>query len=148
MRVDELDYAAVLSQINYWAIAQLSRFVCISTVHMIMESHDDPAFRGIINGADLVAADGIPVIWTSRKLGLRKQSRVFAPEVTLRLCEMAAQEGIPVGFYGSTPEVVADLQQNITQRFRGLVVPFCYSPPFRPLTHQEDDQIVTMINQS
>ena len=148
MRVDELDYASVLTQIRHWASEQFSRYVCISTVHMIMESHDEPEFRAIVNGADLVAADGIPVIWISRCLGLKRQNRVFAPEVTLRLCEMAAQEGIPVGFYGSTPEVVADLRRNITQRFRTLAVPFCNSPPFRPLTHQEDDEIVTMINRS
>jgi len=115
---------------------------------MIMESYDDPKFRAIVNGADLVAADGIPVIWISRCLGMRQQNRVFAPEVTLRICEMAARDGIPVGFYGSTPEVITDLQRNITRRFPALAVPFCYSPPFRPLTPQEDEESVSMINRS
>jgi N-acetylglucosaminyldiphosphoundecaprenol N-acetyl-beta-D-mannosaminyltransferase len=148
MPVDELDYDAVLKEVRRWTAQQASRYMCISNVHMVMESYDDEGLRAIINGADLVAADGVPVIWTSRWLGLRKQSRVFGPELTIRLCEMAAREGIPVGFYGSTPEVAGDLRRRVMERFPKLQIPFCYSPPFRALTDAEDGSICDAINRS
>jgi N-acetylglucosaminyldiphosphoundecaprenol N-acetyl-beta-D-mannosaminyltransferase len=148
MPVDELDYDVVLNQVLRWTTLQASRYMCISTVHMVMESHDDEELRAIINGADLVGADGVPVIWASRWLGLRKQSRVFAPELTIRLCEMAVREGIPVGFYGSTPEVVRDLRRRVMERFSSLQISFCYSPPFRALTDEEDSSICDAINRS
>jgi N-acetylglucosaminyldiphosphoundecaprenol N-acetyl-beta-D-mannosaminyltransferase len=148
MRVDELDYPFILRQVHEWVTACLSRYICISTVHMIMESYDDERFQAIVNSADLITADGVPVVWVSRHLGLNEQSHVFGPELTVRLCEMAAQEGIPVGFYGSTPEILGQLRRNVTRRFPSLVVPLCYSPPFRPLTREEDDQVVTLINKS
>jgi N-acetylglucosaminyldiphosphoundecaprenol N-acetyl-beta-D-mannosaminyltransferase len=148
MPVDELDYDAVLEQVRRWTTLQASRYMCISNVHMVMESYDDEALRATINGADLVAADGVPVIWTSRWLGLRKQSRVFGPELTIRLCDMAAREGIPVGFYGSTPEVAYDLRRRAMERFSTLQISFCYSPPFRALTDAEDASICDAINRS
>ena len=148
MRVDELDYDTVLRQVRQWAERRESRYMCISTVHMVMESHNDPQFQAVVNGADLVGADGMPVIWASRRLGLDRQGRVFAPEVTIRLCEMAAVAGIPIGFYGSTPEIVADLVQKLKRRFPALQVPYAFSPPFRPLTPEEDEQIVNEINGS
>ena len=105
---------------------------------MVMESHDDMSFKAIVNGADLVGTDGTPIVWVSRLLGLEKQTCVFAWEVTIKLCEMAAREGIPVGFYGSTSEVVQDLVKNMMRRFPALKVPYAFSPPFRPLTAEEE----------
>src|SRR5688572_7713529 len=93
LKVDELDYASVIGQICRWAEAHESRYVCVSAVHMVMEAYDDPDFRAIGNAADLVAVDGVPVVWVSRWLGLTRQQRVFAPELTVRLCEMAADAG-------------------------------------------------------
>lgn len=148
MLVDELDYDAVLRQVRRWTTLEASHYMCISNVHMVMESYDDEGLRATINAADLVAADGVPVIWASRWFGLRKQSRVFGPEVTIRLCEMAAREGIPVGFYGSTPEVAHDLGRRVKEQFPSLQVRFCYSPPFRALTDAEDGSICDAINRS
>lgn len=148
MQIDELDYDAILKQVRRWTTQQASRYICISNVHMVMESYDDESLRAIINDADLVAVDGVPVIWTSRWLGLRRQSRVFGPELTIKLCEMAARDGIPVGFYGSTPEVACDLRRRVIDRFPKLQIPFCYSPPFRVLTDGEDKSICDAISRS
>jgi N-acetylglucosaminyldiphosphoundecaprenol N-acetyl-beta-D-mannosaminyltransferase len=148
MPVDELDYDAVIKQVRRWTNLEASRYMCISNVHMVMESYDDERLRAIINGADLVAADGVPVIWTSRQLGLRNQSRVFGPELTIKLCEMAAREGIPVGFYGGTPEVACELRSRVTDRFPTLRVAYSYSPPFRALTSEEDSRVCDEINRS
>lgn len=148
MLVDELDYQTLLAQVRQWIAVVTSRYICFSTVHMVMESYDDEGFRAIVNGGDLVVADGVPLLWVSRRLGLDRQGLLQAPEATIRLCEMASREGIPVGFYGSTPEVADALRTNVTRRFPMLRVPFCYSPPFRPLTPEEDDRIVCEINES
>lgn len=148
MAVDEVDYDAVLHQVRRWTVLQASRYMCISNVHMVMETYDDEELRAIINGADLVAADGVPVIWTSRWLGLQRQSRVFGPELAIRLCAMAAREGIPVGFYGSTPEVIYDLRRRIAEQFPRLPITFCHSPPFRALSEAEDRSVCDAINRS
>jgi N-acetylglucosaminyldiphosphoundecaprenol N-acetyl-beta-D-mannosaminyltransferase len=148
MRVDECNYEDVAEQISSWAQRGVSRYVCISTVHMVMESYDDGAFRATVNQADIVAADGMPVIWVTRLLGLNRQERLFAPEVTDRLCAMAAARKIPVGFFGSSEDVLAKLAVNLRTRHPGLDIAFTYSPPYRPLTLLEDQEIVQRINSS
>ena len=148
MRVDEVDYDLIVKQVRHWANESASRYFCSSTVHMVMESYDDPTFQAVVNSADLVGTDGAPIVWVSRWLGLDRQTCVFAWEVTTRLCEMAAQEQIPVGFYGSTPEVIQEVVENVKRRFATLNVAYAFSPPFRPLTPEEDDAIVNDIKRS
>jgi N-acetylglucosaminyldiphosphoundecaprenol N-acetyl-beta-D-mannosaminyltransferase len=148
MRVDEMSYRRVIDTVLRWASGAESRYVCISTVHMVMEAFDSSAFRAIVNGADIVAADGMPVIWASRRLGLDRQDRVFAPDLTDLLCAAAAGHGTAVGFYGSSPQVLADLVAALQRRHPQLRVAFQLSPPFRPLTPAEDEEIVRQINES
>jgi N-acetylglucosaminyldiphosphoundecaprenol N-acetyl-beta-D-mannosaminyltransferase len=147
MRIDELTYPSAIAQIRRWAEARQSRYVCVATVHMVMEAHDDPKFQTIVNNADLIGSDGVPVMWVCRHLGLQ-QSRVFGPELTLRLCAMASQYEIPVGFYGSTPDIIEALVRNLRARFPRLQLAYAYSPPFRDLSEEEMDRVAAEINNS
>src|SRR3989304_4322525 len=49
--------------------ARPSRYVCVATAHMVMEAYDSAEFREIVNGADLVTPDGMPLVWGLRWLG-------------------------------------------------------------------------------
>jgi len=147
MRVDETDNDRAIARIMRWTAERSSRYVCISTVHMVMESYDDADFRAIVNGADLVAADGMPLIWLARHLG-RNQGRVFAPTFTPDLCRVAAERGIRVGFFGSSDAVLTDLVANLRRDYPTLQIPYVYSPPFRPLSDAEDEAIVEAITEA
>lgn len=138
VRVDEANYDDAVALVLAWGREASPRYVCVTNVHVVMEAHDDPDFRRILDEADLVAVDGMPVVWASRQLGLTRQSRVFGPEFVLRVCQAAAGEGLPVAFYGGTPEVLNDLVRNLRARFPDLRIVLSHSPPFRPLTAEED----------
>jgi N-acetylglucosaminyldiphosphoundecaprenol N-acetyl-beta-D-mannosaminyltransferase len=64
------------------------------------------------------------------------------------VCEAAAKEGIPVGLYGGTPAALETLQRAYRERFSRLQIAYAYSPPFRPLTTEEDEAVVQAINAS
>ncbi|MGB8363377.1 MAG: WecB/TagA/CpsF family glycosyltransferase [Rhizomicrobium sp.] len=147
MRIDEFDYGSAQARLRGWCDGS-SRYVCCSTVHMVMESYDSAAFRETVNSADMVVSDGVPIVWVTRMLGLKQQERVFAPTLTLKLCEMAAREGISIGFYGSSPAVIADLVKAAASCFPGLKIVYSCSPPFRPLSQEEDERIVEDIKKS
>ncbi len=148
MRVDATSYARATEQILRWAEAGESRYVCVANVHMVMEAYDDPTFRAIVNAADLVTPDGMPLVWILRRMGIPEQKRVYGPTLTLWVAQEAARRGIPVGFYGGYPEAARGISENLQARFYGLQVTYCYSPPFRPLTPEEDEQVVQAINAS
>jgi N-acetylglucosaminyldiphosphoundecaprenol N-acetyl-beta-D-mannosaminyltransferase len=115
---------------------------------MIMEAYDSDDFRGIVNNADLVTPDGMPLVLLLRILGLRKQTRVYGPTLMKYICEASAQIGFSVGFYGSTPETLKALVHNLTASIPKLKIDYSYSPPFRSLTVEEDERIVKEINAS
>lgn len=148
MRVDATSYAAAAERVIAWARAGESRYVCVSTVHMVMEGHDRAEFQRIVNAADLVTPDGMPLVWGLKLLGIPSATRVYGPDLTPLVCERAAREGVPVGFYGGTPEVLDRMIANLTARYPGLRVVYRHSPPFRPLTAEEEAREIKEIRAS
>lgn len=147
-RVDATCYQHAIDQITAWAKESESRYVCISTVHMVMEGHDNPAYQSIINDADLVTSDGMPLVWGLRALGAKSAERVYGPDLTSMVCERAAAQGIPVGFYGSTEAVLSTMVGTLQDRYPDLQVAYQHSPPFRALTDDEAAQEIEQINDS
>lgn len=148
MRVDPTSYREVTEKVIAWAQVGESRYVCVANVHMVMEAYDDPVFRNIVNSADLVTPDGMPLVWMLRRQGFPEQERVYGPELTLRVCQAAAEEGVPVGFYGGKPEVLRALVDQLKRRFPLLKVAYAYSPPFRPLSRAEEQEVIQAIRAS
>lgn len=141
-------YSVASRQILDWATRQQARVVCAANVHMLMEAHDSPAYRAILNRADMVTPDGMPLVWMMRLKGARNQERVYGPTLTLHVLGLAAQKSIPVGFYGSESATLASLSTRMVQRFPGLRVVYAYSPPFRSLSSIEDDAVCAEIKAS
>lgn len=148
MRVDVTDRQRAVDTILGWATDAQSRYVCVSNVHMCIETYNDPAFRTTVNTADLTVPDGRPIFWAQKLLGHKNARQVRGMDLTLSLCERAAQQGISVGFYGGAPATLQTLQSTLQQRFPQLKIAFAISPPFRPLTQAEQDADIAAINSS
>ena len=104
MHVDPTSYSHAIQQIKYWSDRAESRYVCVATVNNVMEAYDSQEFLRAMNEADLVTPDGMPLVWALRLLGHRSATRVYGPDLTPLVFEMAERgEGIPVGFYGGVP---------------------------------------------
>ena len=147
-RVDYTTYDRATAQVLEMVDDGRGGYVCISTVHMVMEGHDDPDFQRIVNGADLVTPDGMPLVWGLKLLGIKQAERVYGPALTPILCGEAARQGVAVGFYGGAGEVLERMKANLLRDYPDLNIAYLYSPPFRPLTEQEDEQVVRDITVS
>ncbi len=96
----------------------------------------------------MATPDGAPVAWMLRRLGYLDQQRINGPDLMLRYCAAAAVRGESIFLFGSTPQVLGTLKRKLEERFPGLLVAGMISPPFRPLTEEEDAKIVAEINAS
>ena len=67
-------------------------------------------------------------------------------DLTLRLCKRSSEEGVPVGFYGGSPETIRALQESITSKFPALKVSFYESPPMLPVQPEVDPAVVERLN--
>jgi len=147
--IDAVDYDATVARVI--EAARHRRFLGVTAlaVHGVMTGHDDPEHRARLEALDLVVPDGQPVRWALNALhGTDLDDRVYGPELTLRVGAAAAEEGLPVFLYGSTPEVLADLRANLCSRIPGLVVAGTRPSLFRPASVQEQEQIAGEITAS
>jgi N-acetylglucosaminyldiphosphoundecaprenol N-acetyl-beta-D-mannosaminyltransferase len=140
-RVDATSYRHATGQVLDWAAAGESRYVCVATVNNLIEGCDDPGYNALMEAADLVTPDGMPLVWGLRLLGVPGASRVYGPDLTPLVCEEAARRGVPVGFYGGQDDVLDDLAASLTARYKGLRIAYRWSPPFRPLTAEEEAKV-------
>ncbi|MFH1131374.1 MAG: WecB/TagA/CpsF family glycosyltransferase [Pseudomonadota bacterium] len=148
MRVDATSYEDATAQILDWAERRESRYVCVAPVQVVMTAHDSDEYREMVNSADLVTPDGMPMVWGLKIMGVDGQTRVYGPTLTEHVLRRAANRGVSVGFYGGMPEVLNNLLERTTKQFPGLKVAYSFSPPFRPLTPDEDQKVVQEINRS
>jgi N-acetylglucosaminyldiphosphoundecaprenol N-acetyl-beta-D-mannosaminyltransferase len=145
MRVDKTSYQDAADRVLEWARGRQLRYVCVATVNNVMEAYDSNEFRRIMNQADLVTPDGMPLVWGLRLLGARDATRVYGPLLTPAVLGAAAREGVPVAFYGGSAGVLRKLVTVVQRRFPGLEVAYALAPPFRPLSEAEDQRIVREI---
>ena len=123
--------------------------VSLHAVHALVTASRDPALREAVNQFNMVAPDGQPVRWALNRLhGAGLNDRVYGPEFMLRLCRQAALEGVAVYLYGSTQPVLDALEAALAEKYPDLKIAGVESPPFRPLTEDEDQAVVERINAS
>jgi N-acetylglucosaminyldiphosphoundecaprenol N-acetyl-beta-D-mannosaminyltransferase len=117
-------------------------YVCVTGVHGIMEAQSDERFRDILNRSFLTTPDGMPTVWLGRVVhGFKHMSRVYGPDYMLGLCERSVAQGYRHFLYGGKPGVADELAAELTRRFPGLKIVGTYTPPFRPLTPGEEDDL-------
>ncbi|MDX1661277.1 MAG: WecB/TagA/CpsF family glycosyltransferase [Gemmatimonadota bacterium] len=146
--VSAIDMADAVETIGEWIEHRTPRYVTVTGVHGVMESQRDEALREIHTAAGLVTPDGMPLVWLSRLSGHRDVRRVYGPDLMLECCARSVERGWKHFLYGGAEGVPELLAERLRQRFDGIDVAGTYSPPFRPLTREEDERVVEMIDRS
>jgi N-acetylglucosaminyldiphosphoundecaprenol N-acetyl-beta-D-mannosaminyltransferase len=144
-RVDATSYEDASRRVVRWAHEGRTAYVCVAATHLIMEAYDSAALRRDVNGAHLVTPDGRPLVWALKALGARGASQVRGTDLMTHVVERAARENVPIGLYGGTPESLDTLVRVLENRYPGVRVTCSISPPFRPLTPEEDEAVTQEI---
>jgi exopolysaccharide biosynthesis WecB/TagA/CpsF family protein len=149
IQVSPTDYAEATDRIVEAAQRRLSAVVSCHAVHAIVTASRDKALRNKVNTFQMITPDGQPVRWGLNLLHRCKlRERVYGPELMLRVCRRAAEEGVGIYLYGGSPEVAAQLHANLRRDFPALNIAGWEAPPFRPLTPDEDERVVERIHRS
>ncbi|AWK88562.1 WecB/TagA/CpsF family glycosyltransferase [Azospirillum thermophilum] len=146
--VSAINMGMALNTIEAWIADRSPHYVCVTGVHGVMESQRDPVLKDIHNGAGLVTPDGMPLVWLSRLAGFDHVSRVYGPDLFLEVAARSLATGWRHFYYGGGPDVAALLKSRMTRRFPGLQVVGTCTPPFRPLTAEEEEALVRRIDAS
>lgn len=144
--VDCVDYEAATAKVIGAAEHRRRYAVTALAVHGVMTGVDDTEHRHRLNSFDLVTPDGQPVRWALNQLwGAGLPDRVYGPTLTRHVLARAAADGLPVFFYGSTPEVLHRLVANVVTQWPALVVAGTRPSLFRPASAEEKSSTVRAI---
>lgn len=146
--IDAVTWDEAVGQITRWGADHQSRYVCICNVHSVVTTTNDVEFKIAVNNADMATPDGAPIAWALRRLGHPMQERINGPDLMMKYLQEAERLDQAVFFYGSTESTLAKLRVTLAKQFPRLRIGGTYSPPFRALSLEEDEQIIEMINAS
>ena len=147
--VDAVDYSTAVENIITAAKEKRPYGVTALAVHGVMTGALDEIHRHRLNHLHLVVPDGQPVRWALNWLyRTRLTDRVYGPNLALYVCQKAAEEGLPIYFYGSQPTVLDKLIVNLQNRYPSLQIAGFSASKFRQLTEQEQNEVNQQISQS
>ena len=148
VQVDVTSYDDACDRISHSALTNQSCYVIAANVHVVMTAYWNSSYQQVVNHAALVTPDGMPLVLALRWLGRPHATRVYGPDLMLHCCRQAAQEGLPIYLYGGTAAMLEKLQPNLISQCPELKIVGSYSPPFRELTPEEEQQNIERIHQS
>ena len=123
-------------------------YICVSNVHTTVTAYEDQEYCKVQNGGIMAIPDGGPLSSVGQKRGFKNMRRTTGPSLMGEIFKISAAEGYRHYFYGSTDETLEKLYSVLTESYPGIQIAGMYSPPFRPMTEDEDKEIVERINET
>ncbi len=143
------DYQQVMDWMDATIAAGARAYLTAAAVNLVMCAGEEADTRAAVLGATLAVPDGQPLVWALHALGHARATRVYGPDLMAGYCARAARAGTSIYLYGGrSPEALAMLEGRLRERFPGLRIAGGHSPPFRPLTPQEEERVIAAINSS
>lgn len=123
-------------------------YICVSNVHTTVMSYENNDYRDIQNNALLRLPDGGPLSVVSRIYGHKNAQRVTGPDLMEEIFKDSVKNKYKHYFYGGKQETLDLLKEKLKDKYKAINIVGMYSPPFRDLTFDENEEIVKMINSS
>jgi N-acetylglucosaminyldiphosphoundecaprenol N-acetyl-beta-D-mannosaminyltransferase len=130
VEIDNLSFAEAVDRVIQLARGPGTSFVVTPNVDHLMRHRRDPRFRAVYADANLVLADGVPLLWASRLIRNRLKEKVSGSDLVPRLCARAAESGLSIYFLGGKPGAAERCAAGLVQQYPGLRVAGCSCPPF------------------
>jgi N-acetylglucosaminyldiphosphoundecaprenol N-acetyl-beta-D-mannosaminyltransferase len=142
-----IDYEGAMDVMDRMIATRERGYVCAVAVHAVMVARDDPEMMGVLRGSTLTVPDGMPLVWAANLLGEDLPNRVYGPELMRRYNDRCAERGHRVWLYGGRDQgSLVQLALSLRRKHPGIGIVGGYSPPFRPLSDEEEDAVVRQIN--
>ncbi len=146
--VSVLTMESVLQKIEAFLERGDHGYICVTGAQGIIEAQDDQSYRNILNSAFLTTPDGMPTVWLGKYHGYRDIGRVYGPRLMLGLCHNSVAKGYRHFLYGGRPGIAEKLKAELIHRYPGLQIAGTYTPPFRPLTPEEEADLFSQVQAS
>ncbi len=143
------NYEQVMDWMDAMIAADVRGYVTAAAVNLVMNAHENAATMEAVMAATLAVPDGQPLVWALHALGHPNATRVYGPDLMINYCERSSRNGTTMYLYGGRGDTERELlATRLRERCPGLEIVGGASPPFTPLTLQQDDRLLADINAS
>jgi len=153
--------SSIFSMIDDYAVDGRARQVAtvnvdfvVNTLSWRLKNIRHPELLDILRRADLVTADGMPLVWISRLLGVPLKERVTGADLVPRLAEEAAKRKKSLFLLGGRGDVAEQAADTLKRRYPDLKIAGIYSPFVHvegeaiAVAEDDDERIVEKVNRS
>lgn len=145
VEVNAINMGQALETIHEWILTRDPNYVCVTPAHSIMDCYQNPELRPIFNQSGLTTPDGMSIVWILRLLGHKHVQRVYGPDFLRAVCKVSPERDYRHYFYGGAPGVAEELGHRLMNDYPGLQITGHYTPPFGPVSPEEDQRIIEYI---
>jgi len=128
--IDNLTMEEVLLKIKSLIKEEKNSYVVTPNVDHIVKLETDECLQKIYKEANLILADGKPLIWISKIYRHPIKEKVSGADLFPKLCKLAAENGYKMFFLGAADGIAAKAASKLVLKYPGLQVADTYSPPF------------------
>lgn len=150
VNMDCLSYGEMHQIFQKWLSDKNSRShsLALVNVNCCVSALLNPRLLRLYNSADMVGVDSMPFLRWARTFYHKSSDRFYAPDLMLEVSSKAQENGYTFFLYGGAPDAPDKMERYLQERYDGVNVVGKYSPPFRPLTEEEDQSLCEMINKA
>lgn len=148
VNIAAIDMACLLDYLDNNIHDLSGDYICVSNVHTTVTAYEDEEYRKVQNGGIMAIPDGGPLSSVGQKRGFKNMKRTTGPSLMGEIFKISAAKRYRHYFYGSTDETLEKLYAVLMETYPGIQIAGMYSPPFRPMTEEEDKEIVERINET
>jgi N-acetylglucosaminyldiphosphoundecaprenol N-acetyl-beta-D-mannosaminyltransferase len=150
INMDCLSYEEMYPIYDNWLSDKTSRShrLAVINVHICVSALFNKKLRDMYNSADLIGMDSMPFVKWARLFYDKKSDHLNAPDLLREVSRNAKEKGYTYFLYGGYPGAVDKIERFLKQEYEGINIVGKYSPPFRPLTEEEDDAVCKLINEA
>jgi N-acetylglucosaminyldiphosphoundecaprenol N-acetyl-beta-D-mannosaminyltransferase len=148
VRIDNFSMDEVVETIDRFIDEGGFHQVATANVDFVTKAFDDSELLDILRDCELVVADGMPLVWASRVLGVALRERVTGADLVPRLLELSAQKKRRIFLLGATEENSRAAAERIKQEYPEAVICGRYSPPFTPGQSVDDEHVFELLEQA
>jgi N-acetylglucosaminyldiphosphoundecaprenol N-acetyl-beta-D-mannosaminyltransferase len=145
VKVSAINMQDAVELATRWIESGRPGYVCVSSVHVIMEAQREPKVLQALNDGVMNTPDGMPLTWVGRLQGHRHMDRVFGPDFMLEMCRVSVEQGHRHFLYGGKPGVAEELKERLQKQFPGIRVVGTRKGVHRGFSPDEEQELVREI---
>jgi N-acetylglucosaminyldiphosphoundecaprenol N-acetyl-beta-D-mannosaminyltransferase len=148
LNINVESYTNAIHGVTQNAKLRIPSYYCFANAHMIVEAYKDNSFKQLVNQSTCTFSDGMPLVYSFKKIHQIKQDRIAGIDFMLDLIAECEINKLSVFLFGSTDNVLSNLKNEVSKSFPSLKIAGTFSPPFKKFSDEDNVHIIKTINES